>query len=685
MGLFKSVNQLGAWGHFKILGPIIIYASVLSVFPLGSSLWFLDGERFTSGPLTGGGVMASHTFLSLLLFYLYSFHLLRPIYCSFGSNGFETTSVPKEEEFSEELLLKPLPDYKVLAHFHFTSISPPSSSNGKHHHLFPKSIAQLVKKYKIRELELSFTQGRWNYDRWGASDPLSTANGKPPGVELWALFDIPTKEEIDATWRNLTHSLSGLFCASINFLESSTSYSAPLWGFLPNNGDLRYGALPREAVCTENLTPWLKLLPCRDKAGIASLLDRPSIYRGHYHSQRLKLRSDGLNGIVIEQTLSVVLQPIDRTSWSMHQLFKKSLTGKCALAKSSKVFLEIERSLVSQNENILELVGEADMVTNDQRDHSTIYQYNVERYSEHEALDIRVNWKKLLQVSFLQAPLHASRFLMGSGNERGSIAISLQSARNSTKGLYDNSKNCFTRVVILQVVPWYVKVYYHTLRIYVDGAIRDAKDVVEKINVTPSEDKVSPGTLEMMLQFPCGMMSAALILDFDKGFLHIDEYPPDANQGFDIPSALVSFPDFISRRIYPDSISSPLLQSYKGRNIVKSYTEVLLVPLTTPDFSMPYNVITFTCTVLALYFGSMVNVLRRRVSEEERLAKSKDKRKPGLIPLLISKISNKVRGIKEDSANQSQSSEPILGPKVVFKVVLIALIAVLGHYFFNSS
>lgn len=65
---------------------------------------------------------------------------------------------------------------------------------------------------------------------------------------------------------------------------------------------------------------------------------------------------------------------------------------------------------------------------------------------------------------------------------------------------------------------------------------------------------------------------------------------------------------------------------------MKSYTEVLLVPLTTPDFSMPYNVITFTCTVLALYFGSMVNVLRRRISEEERLAKSNGNALLGLNP-----------------------------------------------------
>lgn len=58
------------------------------------------------------------------------------------------------------------------------------------------------------------------------------------------------------------------------------------------------------------------------------------------------------------------------------------------------------------------------------------------------------------------------------------------------------------------------------------------------------------------------------------------------------------------------------------KRLVQSYTEVLLVPLTTPDFSMPYNVITFTCTVLALYFGSLLNILRRRVGEEERLLNS---------------------------------------------------------------
>ena len=47
-----------------------------------------------------------------------------------------------------------------------------------------------------------------------------------------------------------------------------------------------------------------------------------------------------------------------------------------------------------------------------------------------------------------------------------------------------------------------------------------------------------------------------------QGFLHIDEYPPDANQGFDIPSAIISFPDFQTCLEYtPDntSINSPMV------------------------------------------------------------------------------------------------------------------------------
>ncbi|KAH8480717.1 hypothetical protein H0E87_030821 [Populus deltoides] len=37
---------------------------------------------------------------------------------------------------------------------------------------------------------------------------------------------------------------------------------------------------------------------------------------------------------------------------------------------------------------------------------------------------------------------------------------------------------------------------------------------VEKMHVFPSKDKISPGMMEMVLKLPCGVKSAALILEF---------------------------------------------------------------------------------------------------------------------------------------------------------------------------
>ena len=42
--------------------------------------------------------------------------------------------------------------------------------------------------------------------------------------------------------------------------------------------------------------------------------------------------------------------------------------------------------------------------------------------------------------------------------------------------------------------------------------------------------------------------------------------------------------------------------------MVQLYTESLLVNLPTPDFSMPYNVICLSCTVVALAFGPLHNI-----------------------------------------------------------------------------
>ncbi|CAK9197319.1 unnamed protein product [Sphagnum troendelagicum] len=684
--------------------------------------------------------------VSLFLALALVFHVIRV----------QSQRLTEEEEFSEDLLLRPLPDGKVLAHFLFTNLLPPVKSHGHHHHrLFPKAIYQLVQKYHIQQMELSFTQGRWDYQRWGALDPITSANAKPIGVELWAVFDVP-KDKVDATWRNLTHALSGLFCASINFLESPAIVATP--GLQRGvSGYLRYGALPREAVCTENLTPWLKLLPCRDKAGLTTLLERPRIYNGHYHSLRIHLKSGEFNkngpegGTSLRQSLTLVLKPSKsavvperlkslHSNWSLYLLFKKSLVGKCPLASSSQVHLELEGSLVKglQNHATTEflfislwfdvadesqIVDKLNVVDNpgyllmnalpnrilkeipkseweeEQSVHvpCLLLDFEVQDYSKAYPLNVGLSWRAPIAWVPRQGPFRVTRFLTGSGNERGSIAIVLKA--NSESYLRSCSK--FTPenkdaqvcaldegasgidVTIFEMVPWYVRLYFHTLKVVLDGQQVALRDVAKWMRVSPSEDRKSPAVLEMQLQVPYNTSVISLTVEFDKGYLRIDEHPPDANRGFDLPSALFTFPQLQTARSYGfvnttanAVFDQPFFQTLLEEQLVQIYSENLLVHLATPDFSMPYNVITFTMTVLALYFGSLLNVLRRRLGEEERLqAKTTGSQHAGKLMTLISKYFGK----RSDSKHNVQTRTPLLKLVLIISVAAgIAIYYILG-------
>lgn len=91
---------------------------------------------------------------------------------------------------------------------------------------------------------------------------------------LFAIENIFIIFSVDKEWKSLTNSLAGLLCASLNFVEPlntlSPEFSMPPTSALnhkPNSSYLRYSTLPRETACTENLTPFKKLLPCDSKVG----------------------------------------------------------------------------------------------------------------------------------------------------------------------------------------------------------------------------------------------------------------------------------------------------------------------------------------------------------------------------------------------------------------------------------
>lgn len=149
-------------------------------------------------------------------------------------------------------------------------------------------IGEMVATYGLGEVHVTFSRGQWVGDRWGSA-PIAM----PQGVELWAWFmpsagRAPARSpgELRAAWRGLTNSLAGLLGSSINFLDSDTQHAHPKHSARPSSSVLRaiwggadapeshvfLGSLPREVACTENLTPWGKMLPCRQRSGLASLV-----------------------------------------------------------------------------------------------------------------------------------------------------------------------------------------------------------------------------------------------------------------------------------------------------------------------------------------------------------------------------------------------------------------------------
>jgi phosphatidylinositol glycan class T len=129
-----------------------------------------------------------------------------------------------------------------------------------------------------------------------------------------------TINRANAKWLTLTNALSGLFCASLNFIDSTRTIR-PVRIFTPEgihpqsslpNLHLLHGTLPHEVVCTENLTPFLKLLPCKGKAGISSLLDGHKLFDASWQTMAIDVRpvchgDDSTCVLEMEQTVDMVM------------------------------------------------------------------------------------------------------------------------------------------------------------------------------------------------------------------------------------------------------------------------------------------------------------------------------------------------------------------------------------------
>jgi len=176
--------------------------------------------------------------------------------------------------------------------------------------------------------------------------------------------------------------------------------------------------------------------------------------------------------------------------------------------------------------------------------------------------------------------------------------IRSQSGTQQTKGglyvSFVNSLPHIQHVVYLEMLPWIIKPYIHTLTLTINDDPTPRNDILQQLTYVPTKNK-NPTLFEPILVLP-PFSTVHLALDFDKMFLQYTQHPPDAHRGWDLPPAV----------LIP-------LPSNSSSSLPRMYTNNLLVDLATPDFSMPYNVIIMTCTLLAMLFGNIFNLLTREI------------------------------------------------------------------------
>ncbi|KAF3042696.1 Subunit of the glycosylphosphatidylinositol transamidase complex-like protein [Didymella heteroderae] len=529
-------------------------------------------------------------------------------------------------DYHEQLLLRPLPQDTLLASFNFRSNESQASFEQQNFRYVPRSLGQILQHAHTQELHLRFSVGRWDAENWGQRPHQGSREGGT-GVELWAWIEAETEEQASARWLTLTNALSGLFCASLNFIDA-TKTIRPVMAFSPEgdhrnapNLHLLHGTLPHEVVCTENLTPFLKLLPCKGKAGISSLLDGHKLFDASFQTMAIDVRpvcglESGKCSLEMEQSVDMVLDiarskrpkdnpiprplPIDQIEcdtskgfnaqdtcfplnkgtepgWTLEEVFGKPLRGSCPLVEDGEDSNSV--CINTPPERTIEVRSNGDF-SESRLASDTLRCYKLPVGAD---FDLVLPEQKMTTGLVRSDPaLFAARSINGHGQERGSTQAIIRNPSTSEA----------VEFVYLESLPWFMKPYLHTLRATVDTS---SESPIKETYYKPALDRQRGTHLELRMVIPPSS-TLTLTYEFEKAILRYTEYPPDANRGFDVAPAVLR-------------VLTPQAADKKGIYI---RTTSLLLPLPTPDFSMPYNVIILTSTVMALGFGNIFNLLVRR-------------------------------------------------------------------------
>ncbi|KAH6911862.1 GPI transamidase component GPI16 [Coprinopsis sp. MPI-PUGE-AT-0042] len=595
------------------------------------------------------------------------------------------------ERFNEELTLKPLVDGKVSASFQFVTelsgakLRDPATPNTTHS--TPLSLGQILRTYSVSELHLTLNAGKWDYDHWGL--PAHEADGDvATGGMFWAWIGEGGDMSIDEKWKGLRNALAGLFCSSLGRMDEirTTSPSPPILAsynsssisqdtpsslpqpFAPHSHSLptrwthhlRHATLPSENVCTENLTPFLKLLPCKGKSGLASLLNPHKLFDANWHGlgvhvtwdpesasspSRQQDIDDDKGTVEVKLTFQAILDPlrkptVQKQDWSLNSLFARQVERSCPVAQGSSIVVKLPRHELGK---VLTEGGDEEQ----ERVHvdyavspepSDFWKSSGGKMDDEVVYDVHGSEKPLnVGMSYShpfdrlavatrgpQGPVSVKRTLTEKSQLSGRLDVEVINHHRTSQGTKNPDGSI--DILYLETMPWIVQFYLHTLVPKINGVVRP--DAISNITYTPSIPHGRPTTFQATFHIPANA-TLTFTVDITKAFLRYTEHPPDAQRGWDLPPAVVFVPveNGVSFSLFPSLVPFlrlPLLvlvakqdtdeNKIQGLNPTyrRLYTPPLLITLATPDFSMPYNVIIFTCTVVAFVFASVFNLLTRR-------------------------------------------------------------------------
>lgn len=425
-------------------------------------------------------------------------------------------------------------------HFNFIqhiSLDTVTDSTNSYGHGFPRTIIQIIQQNPFNKIRLSFRKGRWPKASGSAFkttmdlvNPLTNGALSAQGVELEATA--VTNTAGTATTKDfllLADCLSGPFCSSLSTIKDISETQ-------DRTGEERSfnAILPNEAVCTENLTPWIRLLPPGTPTPIKALLPKGDVLFSKPFHQLDVLITVQHGTVVLEQNLlflSVEQYPLPQpTILDNHHPFLSS---------------------------------------------STI-NYNDEEISKTEPITIETK-------------------ILGSGLSSGIFVLNVEiiSPVSAAAG---------TVVEIEQLLPSYIKIFMADIQLppsvstlsYRPGDVVTKKasqinlaislDSLNSFNSLGSSSSNDPIESNTTNDDKNSNKIITIKIPFLRSLLSTTEYPFDPARGFDIPPPRI-------------------IGGNRARKI--------LLPLPTPDFTMPYNVITLTTTIIVLFYGTLFNLLYR--------------------------------------------------------------------------